>query len=120
MGSRILIVDDDALVAAFMTDTLTRLGHTTLEVTSGLEAVEKLSTDSAFDLVLTDLHMGKMDGYDLTERLRLTHPDLPVVLVTADGHAGEDRRCRTPVLLKPYTRDELKQVVTDASCVAVH
>ena len=115
MGSRILVVDDDALVSAFMTDTLTRLGHTACEVASGPEAVEKLGTDQEFDLVLTDLHMGKMDGYDLTERLRLTHPELPVVLVTADGHAGEDRRCRTRVLLKPYTRDELRQVVIDAS-----
>ena len=62
MGSRILVVDDDTIVAAFMIDTLTRLGHSACEANSGLEAMAMLHADGAFDLVLTDLHMGRMDG----------------------------------------------------------
>lgn len=89
---RILIVDDAATVRMFLRAQLDGLGHyETDEATNGVEAIEKALT-GAYDLMVVDVNMPKMDGYSLVREIR-TRPDLmatPVLMVTTEN-APADR-----------------------------
>jgi PAS domain S-box-containing protein len=106
----VLVVDDDALVAASTAMMLDDLGYRTQSAASGEEALARLREDPAIELVVTDHAMPGMTGLDLAERLRRERPDLPVVMATgyADLAGGPGWLTR---LEKPYRQDELATVV---------
>ena len=79
---RILIVDDDQSMTRTLADILSVAGHEVVEASSGLQALEKISTQT-FDCVLTDIKMPEMNGVELHRQLRLAQPGLPVMLMTA-------------------------------------
>src|SRR5262245_42114609 len=81
-GVRILVVDDDLGVCHSLRDLLTQEGCTVFVATGGREALERLETESV-DLVLSDVVMPDLDGYELFQEVRRRHPGLPVVLMTA-------------------------------------
>ncbi len=81
-GKTILVVDDDADVCASMADILGAEGCRIITTRSGLEALRYLQ-QTPVDLVLSDVVMPDMDGYDLFREIRAVRPDLPIVLMTA-------------------------------------
>jgi PAS domain S-box-containing protein len=81
-GVRILVVDDDLGVCQSLRDLLTQEGCDVLVATGGREGLAKLDTE-AVDLVLSDVVMPDLDGYELFQEIRARHPGLPVVLMTA-------------------------------------
>jgi PAS domain S-box-containing protein len=81
-GVRILVVDDDLGVCQSLRDLLTQEGCDVLVATGGGEGLAKLDTE-AVDLVLSDVVMPDLDGYELFQEIRVRHPGLPVVLMTA-------------------------------------
>jgi PAS domain S-box-containing protein len=81
-GTRILVVDDDLGVCQSLRDLLTQEGCDVLVATGGREGLAKLDTE-AVDLVLSDVVMPDLDGYELFQEVRARHPGLPVVLMTA-------------------------------------
>jgi diguanylate cyclase (GGDEF)-like protein len=90
---RILIVDDErvsrtVLAAALKDDNLIFLAR------SGAEALEQLSLDPKFDLILLDVMMPKMDGYEVLRRIKnneATH-DIPVIFITALSSVGDEEQ----------------------------
>jgi len=80
----ILVVDDDALSLAALTDMLHRAGHDPVGAASGAQALETFQA-GIFDAVITDLRMPRMDGMQLLRKLRTRDPQIPVILVTAYG-----------------------------------
>jgi DNA-binding response OmpR family regulator len=86
--AKILVVDDDAHIRALIHFTLQEEGHEVEEAANGREALQRLEKIS-FDLVVFDLMMPVMDGWDLCRELR-EHYDLPLLIVTAKG-ASEDK-----------------------------
>jgi PAS domain S-box-containing protein len=82
VGVRILVVDDDLGVCQSLRDLLTQEGCDVLVATGGREGLAKLDTE-AVDLVLSDVVMPDLDGYELFQEVRARHPGLPVVLMTA-------------------------------------
>jgi len=84
MTYSVLVVDDDKLVNEFLMETLTRAGYLCDAALSGEEAVSKFR-ERAFDIVLTDLKMGQMNGIEVLERIKRLSPDTPVVIMTAFG-----------------------------------
>jgi PAS domain S-box-containing protein len=82
VGVRILVVDDDLGVCQSLRDLLTQEGCDVLVATGGCEGLAKLDTE-AVDLVLSDVVMPDLDGYELFQEVRARHPGLPVVLMTA-------------------------------------
>jgi PAS domain S-box-containing protein len=82
-GRRILVVDDDNAVRESIAEILRAEGATVAEVGNGREAIEKLRGDGSFDLVLSDVVMPEMDGYELFQAARRDAPNTPVVLMTA-------------------------------------
>ena len=82
---KILVVDDEAPVREMLRKGLSELGRFTVEpAQNGLEAIEKIEKD-VFDLVLTDLKMPEMDGIELLRTIKVTRPEIMVILMTAYG-----------------------------------
>ena len=81
-GKTILVVDDDADVCTSMADILGTEGCRIITTRSGIDALRYVKR-TPVDLVLSDVVMPDMDGYDLFREIRAAHPDLPIVLMTA-------------------------------------
>lgn len=80
----ILVVDDHPVAASALAAVLLREGYAVTLARDGREAVAALC-DSAFDLVVTDIVMPRMDGIELIGLLRRDHPGLPVVAISGDS-----------------------------------
>jgi CheY-like chemotaxis protein/HPt (histidine-containing phosphotransfer) domain-containing protein len=107
----VLVVEDDAVNAAVAQGYLEALGCTSVWVPSGSRALEQFSLES-FDLVLMDLNMPDMDGFETTRRLRETAGEsrrIPIVALTAHDRARFGAACIEAgiddILTKPYTFD---------------
>ena len=88
----VLLVDDEQLVRDGTAAMLRELGHGVVEASGAGEALEKLRDGLSVDLVVTDYKMPRMDGAELARHLRLSRPDLPVLLITGySGHAEGTR-----------------------------
>ncbi|MCX4245156.1 response regulator [Paraliomyxa miuraensis] len=90
----VLVVEDNPINQAVIREQLRRLGLAVWVVGDGRQAVEAVA-QQRFSIVLMDLHMPVMDGYEATERLR-RHPhgaDLPIVAVTANATDQVRERC---------------------------
>lgn len=88
----ILIVEDDRNTQKLMCDVLKRGGYNTYIAKDGLEALERMETQR-FDLIVLDLMMPRMDGYEFCQQLREVGENIPILMVTAnqemkDKHKG--------------------------------
>ena len=115
MSARALVVDDDSTVRYTLRGMLELAGVTVEEAADGVSALETLET-SAFDLVITDVRMPRMDGFELLAKIRERGPSAPrVIVVTAHGterHAVEAIKSGAyDYFRKPFDIDELKAVV---------
>ena len=79
---RILVVDDDKNVRYVMRELLELENYTVFTAENGERALE-LMLDTHVDLVIVDIMMPKMDGYEFTKELRGFNPELPVLMVSA-------------------------------------
>ena len=82
MVPRILIVDDDSSIRTLLSVVAARAGVESETAVDGLEAMQKLES-GIYDLVVLDLSMPRMNGYDLIDRLRGRRPRPAVVVLTA-------------------------------------
>ena len=86
---RTLVVEDDSLLAAGLVSVLARAGHGVHQVVTGQEAVDCLRQDD-YDLVVLDVGLPDIDGFEVLRRLRARPSDAKVLVLTARG-AVEDR-----------------------------
>ena len=111
---RVLIVDDDAMLCQILRRMLELDGHQVASYTSGPAAIAAFQP-GAFDLVITDLGMPEMSGWELADRLHSLDEALPIVLLTGwgiDPAPVELRRHHiAQVLGKPYTLDDIRAVL---------
>jgi CheY-like chemotaxis protein/HPt (histidine-containing phosphotransfer) domain-containing protein len=95
-GIRILVVEDNAINCALATAILANCGHSPVHAANGLEAV-KAAAGEAFDLILMDVQMPEMDGFEATRRIRefehATGRHTPIVAMTAHTMTGDRERC---------------------------
>jgi DNA-binding response OmpR family regulator len=120
---RALVVDDQADVCRMMGDMLHWLGLDPDGATQSKEALALLATDGAYDLLVADLVMPDMSGWDLVEEARGAHPDLRVLLLTGLPTRSAFARAREvglPLLPKPFTMRALEAAVRDAIGRAVY
>jgi DNA-binding response OmpR family regulator len=109
MGPAILVVEDDAAIAAGLVRVLDSQGYAARSVGAGLLALDAVSGDVG--LVLLDLGLPDIDGIDVCRRLRAEHPELRIVILTArdeelDIVAGLDAGA-DDYLVKPFRLPEL-------------
>ena len=79
---KILVVDDEPAIRQMLTRLLTGEGYNVLPATNGNEALE-FASHADFDLVLLDLNMPGLDGWDTFEQLTSKKPLLPIIVITA-------------------------------------
>jgi DNA-binding NtrC family response regulator len=116
--SKILVVDDEAVVRELTVEILRRSGYKPHGVSSAKHALELLDQET-FDLVVSDVVMPEMTGVEFLYELRKNRPELPVVLMT--GGSKEPERATKAVELgacsliyKPFSQAELTAAVSAA------
>jgi signal transduction histidine kinase/CheY-like chemotaxis protein len=109
---RVLVIDDETTVREALVDTLTDDGHSVIQAASGKEGLARLAEDAHVDVVITDLGMPDMTGWDVARAVRAQRPSLAVGLVTGWAVAlemsDEERRAVDFVIAKPYTIEALR------------
>ena len=111
-GETILVVDDEPPLLALAEDLLAELGYEPVGFTSSAAALEAFeSAPRRFDAILSDEVMPELAGTDLCARVRTSHPELPVILVSGYGGPGFEIRAQsagvTRILPKPYHRKDI-------------
>jgi signal transduction histidine kinase/ActR/RegA family two-component response regulator len=114
----VLLVDDDAGVREFAAEALVELGYRVLSATGGHDGLAMLDAHPDVDLLLTDVEMSQITGWELADMALRLRPGLKVLLMTgfireATGRFGE-RTPGTGLLRKPFTLEELAHGVHDA------
>jgi len=111
---RILVVDDDPDIRQVLLDRMSSFGYAVETAVNGREALDALRR-SGFDGMLLDMRMPEIDGFEVLRRTRKSHPDLPVVVVTALSVQQQAAQAvaegARAYLLKPFDASQLKQVV---------
>ena len=111
----ILVVEDDLALQEAIVDTLELSGLNTVAAGSGEQALECLDKQR-FDMVISDVNMGGMDGHQLLDEIKKLYPFLPVLLITA--YASIDRSVRAiqagavDYLVKPFDPSTLIDLVS--------
>ena len=112
---RVLLIDDQPEVRAGLADLLRADGHAVIEAGDGPEALARLDAGEWVDLVLTDLGMPGMTGWDVARAIKARWPGLPVGLVTGWTNeveaASADHALVDFVLAKPLDREALRQAL---------
>ncbi|RXJ73625.1 sigma-54-dependent Fis family transcriptional regulator [Veronia nyctiphanis] len=115
---RILMVEDTASVAALYKSYLNPLDIKVDVVTSGEDALALLPTMHQFSLILLDLRLPDISGFDVLSEIRQQQPDIPVVIMTAHGSIDAAveaiRHGASDFLIKPCEADRLRITVNKA------
>jgi PAS domain S-box-containing protein len=118
LGLRILVAEDNLVNRAVATGILEKQGHVLVHAATGREAVEAFS-DECFDLILMDVQMPEMDGFEATRRIREleegTGTHTKIVAITAHAMAGDRERCLAAgmddYVSKPLRKEDLLRVL---------
>ena len=116
-GLSILAVDDESINRLILEEMLTDCGARVVTVDSGGAAVERVANagPGAFDVVLMDIQMPEMDGYEAARRILERAPQLPVIAQTAHAFREELARCLAVGMVghvtKPVDAEALAQVI---------
>ncbi|WKY47612.1 ATP-binding protein [Eubacteriaceae bacterium ES3] len=94
LGIRILLVEDNPVNRQIAVTFLTKEGAQVDEVENGLEAVEKVRINAQYDLILMDLQMPVMDGFEATQKIRSFNRRIPIIAMTARTMENEREACR--------------------------
>jgi len=107
---KILLIDDDASVLEVVALMLASEGHTVVTASGGREGLSRLETGEPVDLVLTDLAMPAMSGWEVVREVRERWPDLRVGLITGTPeHLAEQRERVDVLMIKPVTLVSLRE-----------
>ncbi len=110
MQKRLLVVDDDDEIRELLEFDLQHSGYSVDTACDGMEALNK-AVSNHYDLVLLDVMMPKMNGFDVCKNLRKAKPDIPVLLLTAKGTINDKTQgfdCGADdYLVKPFDIQEV-------------
>lgn len=113
----VLVADDEESVRHLLSRVFTKMGYAVILAQNGEDVLKKIQ-DTTFDLLIMDIRMPKMDGMEAFKTLRLTYPQLPIIMMTAFGTAETTleamRLGAFDYLTKPFELSELKAVVAKA------
>jgi len=116
-GKRVLVVDDDVRNIFAMSSVLERHGMNVVTAGNGQEAIDKVGLDPGIALVLMDIMMPGMDGYETMRRIRVDPESraLPIIAVTAKAMKGDREKCleagASDYIAKPVVTDQLLGVL---------
>ncbi|MGR3318139.1 MAG: response regulator [Candidatus Anammoxibacter sp.] len=109
-NTTILVVDDEEIIAESLSFDLKKKGYKVTVASSGEEAVKKLE-ETDFDIIITDLIMGKLNGLGVLEKAKAKHTGAKVIIIT--GYASVDTAIKAvrlgadDYIQKPYNKGEM-------------
>ncbi|MDR1943675.1 MAG: response regulator, partial [Synergistaceae bacterium] len=112
-GYRILVVDDEPVNIQVLTNLLSMQNYSVFKAYNGLEALDMIKNGAEFDLVLLDVMMPKMSGYEVCQHLREKYSlfDLPIVMLTAKNQIQDIvlgfQSGANDYIQKPFDKEEL-------------
>lgn len=112
--NRLLVIDDEQIVGRRLKHVFSKIGFEVEVFTDAQEALKEISK-KAFDVVITDLKMDKIDGIEILGHVKSISPDTQVIIIT--GYASEEtssvayKRGVFEFLAKPFRLDTLKQII---------
>jgi CheY-like chemotaxis protein len=112
-GKKVLVVDDDIRNIFAMTSLLERHGMEVISAENGRDAIETLAGKPGVDLVLMDIMMPEMDGFDTMRAIRQMpeYKALPIIALTAKAMKGDREKCieagASDYISKPVDSDQL-------------
>ncbi|WP_343070304.1 response regulator [Pelagibacterium limicola] len=110
---RILVVEDEALVAMHLEDTLHALGHEVVATASRLPEALEAARTATFDAAIIDVNLDGQHSYDVADVLNERR--IPFAFATGYGAAGLQERFRnTPTLAKPFMSSDLERILAQA------
>jgi two-component system cell cycle response regulator CpdR len=103
----VLVVDDEPLLLDMLCDMLAELGCEAVCVDCPVKGLAKIAADERIAMLITDVQMPNMDGFELAHRAREKRPDMPIVLMSGKviGRPG------FPVIRKPFSPPQLAEIV---------
>jgi CheY-like chemotaxis protein len=119
-GRRILVIDDDLAIRVLLQAVLRRMKFDVALAEDGAVGLEKLQNDQGYDLVLLDLMMPRLNGYEFIEQItqRYTDHRPHIIVFTAAGKRGVDKIPADAVcnsILKPFDLDTFIDIIS--SCL---
>lgn len=122
-SARVLVIDDMEMVRTLLSNLLESMGHMVVTAASGSLGVETFAETLAqgrqpFDLVMTDLGMPGMSGWEVADAIKQMSPETPVALITGWGDQLDQERMAASnidsVVAKPFTVDQVRHLITDS------
>lgn len=112
--ARVLIVEDEMLVAMLIEDTLSDLGHQTIGPAMRLETALAAADNDEFDFAILDINLAGKQSFPVADRL--IERGIPFMFASGYGAAGLiDPYCNRPVLQKPFVADEIARMLQQLS-----
>ena len=113
-NANILVVDDEKDICKALNILLTKEGYTVKEAYNGEEALALIQKES-FDLVMTDIRMEKMDGFEVLKQAQEISHDTPVIMMTAFASVGSAvdamKAGAADYITKPFINDEIRLTI---------
>lgn len=116
-GRKILVIDDDLAIRVLLQAVLKRMKFDVDLAEDGAAGLEKVQRNGNFDLILLDLMMPRLNGYEFIEKIGQSPGPRPhMVVFTAAGKRGVDKIPRDAVcnsILKPFDLDKFIEIIAD-------
>ncbi|MFZ2493769.1 MAG: response regulator [Thermoanaerobaculia bacterium] len=115
-GKRILVIDDDLAIRVLLQAVLRRMRFEVELAEDGIDGLERLAKRGTFDLILLDLMMPRLNGYDFLEKVTELYPEQRrhIVVFTAAGKRGVEKIPESAVcssILKPFDLDKFIDII---------
>jgi DNA-binding NtrC family response regulator len=117
-GHRILVIDDDLAIRVLLQAVLKRVKFEVEVAEDGAAGLERLQNDGTYDLILLDLMMPRLNGYEFIEQIGKHHPEHRphIIVFTAAGKRGVDKIPANSIcnsILKPFDLDTFIGIIGD-------
>jgi CheY-like chemotaxis protein len=114
-NTKVLVVEDDDMSFLYIKQLLMLTKGICVRVKSGIDAIEQFRNNRGFDLILMDIQLPDMDGWQVTRMIRALDSEIPIIAQTASHSVLEkelslEAGC-TALITKPFTMEELFEVI---------
>lgn len=117
MSIKILVIDDEAIIQALLSEFLTGLGYSVISAKTGAEGLKK-AQDRTVKLSLVDLKLPDLDGIEVIKKMKTIRPDLAAVIMTAfptpESRSQAEKLGVIAYLTKPFNLTEAENVIREA------
>jgi len=112
---KVLIVEDDETSALLISEVIKTISKEILNATTGIQAVNHCQNNPDIDLILMDIRMPEMDGYEATRRIRQFNKEIIIIAQTAHGLSGDREKSivagANDYISKPIKKEELLKLI---------